>query len=534
MERKNFNEVLKEKERLQKAQLENVQDDKPLALDDSQRVKVLSPGQMVFKRFIRNRLAIVGSAILIFMFLFAFLFPLFYQHGQTDIFYKYDDLVIDYASASERTEYTSYVIDPEIEVHYSVAYMISTFAAEMNKTGSDVLTVYGTDEQAYIVEKLGDNVYTISAATAEPVATYDGVVASYNKGDGTIAYRGADLGDDFASAVADTLSGSEIEFTFDEHIYLVEPSDINNVYNVISVDNGTMSVSGSVGDDFMEQFVANVEAGAFVCDGKYYNIIESYDGSITIEEFSDKRPALLSSLYVFDAYDGAPAIDDNFRVAALLSMQNEGNFSFDGTDYVLVENDGAYSICKADDTSAPLYELNTFSIRRYSGEDTLSIDFKNLAKKTIQDMKDAGTTTSQFVYQLPQMDDEGQYVYDEDGNLTLVDTDITVTQKGDMYVFNCEQVTYLIDIYADSSLKKGSWDHIFGTDADGMDVLARMMYGGRISLMVGFVVVIIEVILGVILGGIAGFFGGWVDTLIMRLVDIFYCIPSMPILIILG
>jgi len=77
MERKNFNEVLKEKERLQKAQLENVQDDKPLALDDSQRVKVLSPGQMVFKRFIRNRLAIVGSAILIFMFLFAFLFPLF-------------------------------------------------------------------------------------------------------------------------------------------------------------------------------------------------------------------------------------------------------------------------------------------------------------------------------------------------------------------------------------------------------------------------------------------------------------------------
>jgi peptide/nickel transport system permease protein len=61
-----------------------------------------------------------------------------------------------------------------------------------------------------------------------------------------------------------------------------------------------------------------------------------------------------------------------------------------------------------------------------------------------------------------------------------------------------------------------------------------MMYGGRISLMVGFVVVILECVLGVLLGGLAGYFGGWVDTLIMRLVDVFYCIPSMPILIILG
>ena len=52
--------------------------------------------------------------------------------------------------------------------------------------------------------------------------------------------------------------------------------------------------------------------------------------------------------------------------------------------------------------------------------------------------------------------------------------------------------------------------------------------------MVGFVVVFIEMLLGVIMGGIAGYFGGWIDNLIMRLVDVFYCIPSMPILIITG
>jgi peptide/nickel transport system permease protein len=61
-----------------------------------------------------------------------------------------------------------------------------------------------------------------------------------------------------------------------------------------------------------------------------------------------------------------------------------------------------------------------------------------------------------------------------------------------------------------------------------------MMYGGRISLMVGFVVVILESVLGSIMGGIAGYFGKWIDSFIMRLVDIFYCVPTYPILIILG
>ena len=76
--------------------------------------------------------------------------------------------------------------------------------------------------------------------------------------------------------------------------------------------------------------------------------------------------------------------------------------------------------------------------------------------------------------------------------------------------------------------------HWLGTDKNGMDMLTRLMYGGRVSLMIGFIVVIISAALGVVLGGVSGYFGGWVDNLIMRIVDIFYCIPSMPIIIILG
>lgn len=77
-----------------------------------------------------------------------------------------------------------------------------------------------------------------------------------------------------------------------------------------------------------------------------------------------------------------------------------------------------------------------------------------------------------------------------------------------------------------------SWTHILGTDDKGMDVFVRLMYGGRISLAIGFIVVILETLIGVLLGGIAGYFGGITDQIIMRIVDIFNCIPTLPILLI--
>ena len=79
-----------------------------------------------------------------------------------------------------------------------------------------------------------------------------------------------------------------------------------------------------------------------------------------------------------------------------------------------------------------------------------------------------------------------------------------------------------------------SGNHILGTDEKGMDVFIRLMYGGRISLTLGFVVVILETIIGIIMGGIAGYFGGAIDNIIMRICDILMCLPGFPILLIVG
>ena len=75
--------------------------------------------------------------------------------------------------------------------------------------------------------------------------------------------------------------------------------------------------------------------------------------------------------------------------------------------------------------------------------------------------------------------------------------------------------------------------HILGLNKDGQDVFTRLMYGGRISLTIGFICVFLELFIGIITGGLAGYYGKWVDMLIMRIVDIFYCIPSLPVILIL-
>jgi peptide/nickel transport system permease protein len=91
------------------------------------------------------------------------------------------------------------------------------------------------------------------------------------------------------------------------------------------------------------------------------------------------------------------------------------------------------------------------------------------------------------------------------------------------------QDPYVVDLRAYRN--PPSADHILGTDSSGRDVFARLLYGARISLSVGVVAVSVYTALGLLLGSLAGYYGGWVDSFLMRLADVVMAFPSLVLII---
>ena len=124
----------------------------------------------------------------------------------------------------------------------------------------------------------------------------------------------------------------------------------------------------------------------------------------------------------------------------------------------------------------------------------------------------------------------GETDLDESGKLEYTTDTTTYTVGGVEYTLR----QTVEKTMKDNFLAAPSAEHPLGTDNQGYDVLARLMYGGRVSLLVSFMTVILLTVLGVIIGGIAGYFGGAVDNIIMRICDILMCLPGIPILLIIS
>ncbi|MBX6350763.1 MAG: ABC transporter permease [Clostridia bacterium] len=76
--------------------------------------------------------------------------------------------------------------------------------------------------------------------------------------------------------------------------------------------------------------------------------------------------------------------------------------------------------------------------------------------------------------------------------------------------------------------------HLLGTDGLGRDELTRLLWGGRVSLLVGVASTLISVVIGIVVGSAAGFFGGWLDNVLMRVVDVFISLPQLAFLIVVA
>lgn len=408
------------------------------ALDDEQRVKVLSPGMLVAKRFFRNKLAVAGLVILVAMFLFSFIGGMVSPYNESQVFRKTDHVWKDYAGATYNKSYIFTTANgAEFPAQGQQKFILAT-----NK-GNDS---FEANDVTYGLEQKGEYYWAIYSS--ESVATVL------------------------------TLKGK-------------------STYKQV----GNTEITDEIKEGY-EEAVAN-DANTFEVDGTTYTIEKAgRENQITISgevAFATKK--------VFSAATNDAEMGFDFQQAALDAIEvGDASFEYDGATYELTttEKETSTEVVKDGEVYATVSNL---LVSPQAKGVFLSLSFKEAVEQAIADKASTFTAVN-------EAGEEETY---------------QLQTKNTQYVVRSQKATTVNDTYSGPSKK-----HWLGTDGNGMDMLTRLMYGGRISLMIGFVVIIIEGIIGILIGGVSGYFGGWVDTILMRVVDVVICIPAMPLYIIIG
>ena len=416
-----------------------------MSLDDGRRVKVLSPGMMVFKRFIRNKLAIVGICILVFMFLFSFLGGLVSPYRQDQVFYKVDSANKEYAGAVVNTDYRFTMVG---------GGTLSTMArANFNsqvKGKTEASVTFKADNTVYTALRVDDGFWLITA--------------------------GEDLG-------TVTMLGKIVD------VKPAEGKEISPELKAAAIE------------------AANSGKESFELDGLTYSLTRDKGKSYKLGGMSEVALASMLNFDASDPQDSGLVSSYEFRKNCEMAMHaGETSFTAGETTYAL-EIEDEFNAVVTDADGREIARVSNIIVNPVTNGVVLPRDYKDAVTQAIAEKQKSF-----------------EYV-----NAEGVTEKHTIQMRGNNYIISTMQQTYLIDMYAPPSA-----EHWLGTDDHGMDVLTRLMYGGRISLMVGFIVMILENIIGIIIGGISGYFGGWVDTLLMRFVDLFNSIPYYPMMIIAG
>ena len=294
---------------------------------------------------------------------------------------------------------------------------------------------------------------------------------------------------------------------YDEDEIFYTYTDMKKNY-VSATKNDSFRYTSAEGQNFSStlqakfQLAYNQKKDSFDYQGVTYTVEELGNDFYAIS--SNGAELAIAYKDIVNAPDDAAPVSYALRRAALACYcSGENSFTLDGQTYQ-IDPDG--NVLLGDESVA---YISRFIVQAAESGIRVSREFKEKLEETLE----RGETEFRFA--------------DENGE----EATYQLEYKPGSMTWNVleDRSTYVKMTYASPSK-----EHPLGTDSNGMDMLTRLMYGGRVSLVIGFIVVFIAAFLGVLFGGISGYFGGWVDNLIMRIVDIFYCIPSTPLIIILG
>ena len=347
MEKKDFNKILKEREAKVREENARRAGSAGMTLDDASRVKVLSPGMLVFKRFIRNKLAIVGTAILLLMFLFSFVGPYFYRYGQTEVFSTYRTMNADYASAKERTEYVLYTLAETDEISSTARNQMNSNIQTMQAEGLKQLIT--TDEKTgstLVITELGENVYTLGVGKSSELGTYTvETVGTFNSKMNKVMYAGEKRGAGFDQAVADAVAAKQDAFEFEGEQYMLSSGSNSKETIVSCVSNGEMQWTGAAqGEQLVLAIGENLLSGTFKLDDATYTVTEQGAGVYSVSVIDGAEDAVVASVLTFDPLDVSNQLSTEFKTQALYHLYTDGVFEADGKSYTVMSEDEVISV----------------------------------------------------------------------------------------------------------------------------------------------------------------------------------------------
>ena len=515
---------------------ENNEQNTPKALSDESRVKVMSPSMLVFKRFVRNKLAVVGFVILVIMFLFSFVGPIFTPYKETQVF-NYDELQFDTFAEYKQSDTLTFYNEPDSQMDI-VTQTMSMSTINTMQTDFVQLPPTATATTTYYAKKLMAGVYEL--VSLNPVATYNRSIEDSFTRTTEIPVDDA-LYEWMVGKVKAGQTGMQgyMHLAADGYTYVTDNYIITETANTDLIGYPSLKSTVTLG-------TAKIEALAT---------------TLVFHEAKQNNLSMLSDadkVALIEVYAGVRTTSVGSYTTDPVSANGEMMVKSGGQDFVLIapyilnpRNAGEFiSIDRKMAFAAEAQKLQ--QTREETSElffDKSEQEMQEEAEKAVKDAGDAareaalqaalnaGTSEEEAKAQAEEAAAKAEEEARANPKEIKKTIEYHVVLNKEVYgqnrlpQYQIEKEATKRMIYLDAAPTS---EHILGTDNFGMDVMTRLMYGGRVSLMVGFVVVFIELIIGVILGGLSGYFSGWVDVIIMRFIELFNCIPFYPMMLIIG
>ena len=492
--------------------------------------KIESPTKMAVKTFFRRKLAVVALIVLIALFMFVFIGPLFLPMDLTHT---------DPLQANIGPTTTMKSVPKELQDNIRDINGFSNFTVGVSEDNNFYIWGYTKDDLAKI--------------------DYAEVPAEITDGNVLAAAAGSD------HIIAVTTDGQVVGWG----------NKTRGQYGEANAADGLIQIPDEIADgidtDTFQQLICGYQTTALLVDGKLY-MWGNCNACLNLEELSKDGAAMKKEIkkIVSEAEERGETIDEKTVVVDTIYREGVKKVALSNYYAALLMEDGSVTggnqLWVRESATSSLYTENEFTGKKTNKVKNFTsyLDEQLEAGNPVVDIA-ATNNCFAFLLESGEILVAGAAEYNENilpvlpagEKLTSISAGtrhfVGVSDAGKVYawghndhnqaavnglsaakVYTGAKQTYLVDENDEFISSHGLKGYTFGTDNRGRDIFTRIVHGGKMTMTIGAVAVIVSSVIAIIVGCLSGYFGGWVDMLLMRVTEIFSAIPFLPFAMMLS